>query len=147
MARQEDWQQEMRDAVRQEAWALAGPNRIVKVVPTGRPLAAALKGFICLEKSLLGRTPSGIERLLGLPAGFLQRGCRIYRFKRLPMIQEVEYELTAKYPNGLAFAPAMHNPAYPPGSNAVHQWQLLVDVPVEHLLDLGPAGKYPYLHG
>jgi len=146
MARQDDWQMEMRDAIRREGWSLAGPSRIVKVVPIGRPLAASLKGFVCLEKSLLGKTPSAMEALLGLPTGFLNGGCRIYRFVRLPMAPEVEYELTARHPNGLVFNPAMHDPAFPPGSNAVHQWRLLVDVPVQHLIDLAPTAKYPYLH-
>ena len=147
MPRQDDWQQEMRDAIRLEGWALVGPNRVVKVVPIGRPLAPALKGFVCLEKSLLGKAPSAMEGALGLPSGFLHGGCRVYRFKRLPMTSEVEYELTAKHPAGLAFNPAMHDPAYPAGSNAIHQWRLLVDVPVEHLLDVAPIAKYPYLHG
>jgi hypothetical protein len=147
MARQDNWQQEMRDAVRHEGWALRGPNRVVKVVPLGRPSAGALKGFVCLEKALLGKTPSAMEALLGLPMGFLHGGCRVYRFKRLPMTAEVEYELTARHPAGLAFNPAVHDPAYPAGSHAVHQWRLLVDVPVEHLLDIAPDSKYPYLHG
>jgi len=147
MARQPDWQRDMRDAMRLEAWSIHGPNRIVKVVPLGRPLAATLKGFVCLEKSLLAKTPSALEAVLGLRPGFLGSGCRVYRFKRLPMSTEVEYELTAKHPDGLVFNSAMHDPAYPPGSNAAHQWRLLVDVPVEHLMDLGPTERYPYLHG
>ncbi len=76
----------------------------------------------------------------------MRNGCRIYRFKRLPLSEEVEYELTAKYPDGLVFNPVMHSDKYPPGSNAVHQWRLVAEVPVEHLLDLAPAAKYPYLH-
>ena len=146
MARQHDWHHEMQDAIRHEAWSLIGPRRIVKVVPASRPATDALKGFVCLEKSLLGKAPPAIEIALGLPPGFLRGGCRVFRFKRLPMTTEVEYELSAKYPNGLAFNPAMHDPAFAPGSPSIHQWRLLVDVPVEHLLDLAPFEKYPYLH-
>lgn len=146
MARREDWQTEIRDEMRREAWSLAGPNRVVKVVPISRPLSTSLKGFVCLEKSLLGKTPRAIEALLGLPPGDLNAGCRVYRFLRLPMAPEIEYELTARHPDGLAFNPAMYDPAYGPGSDAVHQWRLLVDVPVQHLLDLAPNARYPYLH-
>jgi hypothetical protein len=144
---QDGWKQEMRDAMRLEAWSLAGPNRIVKVVPASRPMAFALKGFVCLERSLVGKTPVAIEAALGLPAGHLFGGCRVYRFRRLPMSFEVEYELTAEHPNGLAFNPAMHDSAYPRGDGAIHQWRLLADVPVELLIDLPPTSRFPYLHG
>jgi hypothetical protein len=146
MARQEAWEQEMHDALRHEGWALYGPNRIVKVTPIGRPVAQALRGFVCLEKVLFGKTPYGIEGVLGLPPGSLLFGCRVYRFLRLPMTSEVEYELTAKHPDGLAFNPASSNPMYPPGSPAAHQWRLLVDVPVERLLDLPTSSRYSYSH-
>lgn len=146
MSRQADWQQERRDAMRLEGWSLVGPNRIVKVVPAGRPLASNLKGYVCLEKSIVGKTPAAIEAILGLPSGFLAGGCRVYRLRRLPTTLEVEYELTAKHPNGQAFNAAMHDPAYSPGSSAVHQWRLLVDLPVEPLADLSPGTRFPYLH-
>ncbi|NML17382.1 hypothetical protein [Azohydromonas caseinilytica] len=146
MARQSQWQHEMREAVRVDLWSVGGPNRIVKVVPAERPLTATLKGYVCLEKSLLGKTPIAIEAVLGLPHGFLAGGCRVYRFKRLPMTLEIDHELTAHYPDGQAFNPAMHDAKYPPGSNVVHQWRLLVDVPVQHLIDLRPGEKYPYMH-
>jgi hypothetical protein len=146
MSRQADWQQERRDAMRREAWSLFGPNRVVNVVPVGRPSASNLKGYVCLEKSILGKTPTSIEAILGLPLGFLAGGCRVYRLRRLPMTLEVEYELTAKHPNGQAFNAAMHDPAYSPGSSAVHQWRLLVEMPVELLADLSPDARFPYLH-
>lgn len=57
MARREDWQEEVRDALLSEAWSTTGPSRIVKVVPASGPIKNAVHGFICLEKSLLGRTP------------------------------------------------------------------------------------------
>jgi hypothetical protein len=100
-----------------------------------------------LEKSLLGKTPGGIEAALGLPSGSLGVGCRVYRFLRLPTANEVEYELTADHPGGLVFNGAMHDPAYPPGSRALHQWRLLADLPVQPLIDLARSEKYPYLHG
>lgn len=146
MGRQNDWQREMDEAIRREMWSLAGPNRIVKVVPLGRPPALRLKGFVCLEKHLVGKTPAAIEALLGAHTGSLVDGCSVYRFTRLPMSTEVEYELTTYFPDGWAYNPAMHDPNYPPGSKSVHQWRLLVDVPVVHLLNLKKFEKYPYLH-
>lgn len=162
MARSDDWQHEIHEAMRREAWTLDGPNRIIKVVALGRAVATDLRGFICLEKTLLRKTPHQIERVLGLPSGALRAGCRVYRFTRLPMSHEVEYELTALYPDGLAFNPATLEeeraqrranprrprvPIYPPGSSSAHQWKLTVNIPVEHLLDLAPGASYPYLHG
>ena len=64
MARQPDHRGEMREAMRREPWALSGPNRIVKVLPIARPLSAALRGYVCAEKSLLGKTPQRIESAL-----------------------------------------------------------------------------------
>jgi hypothetical protein len=61
-------------------------------------------------------------------------GCRVYRFLKLPLQHEVEYELTAHYRNGLAFNAAMHDPAYGPGSKSIHQWRLLVDAAAEPIL-------------
>ncbi len=83
MARLADREREMRDAMRGEGWSLSGPNRIVKVVPLGRPLAPLLKGYVGLEKSLLGKTPGGIEAALGLPSGSLSGGPRLYFFAQL----------------------------------------------------------------
>lgn len=147
MARDEDWRKDVREAMRHEQWSLRGPTRVVKVMPAHVFCVEGLKGFVGTEQALLGKTPSQIEAALGLKLRSLARGCRVYRFTRLPMPSEVEYELTAKYPDGWAFNPAMHDDRYPPGDATIHQWRLLVDVPVEHLLDLAPGQRYPYLHG
>jgi len=147
MPRSEEWKHELRDARRREAWSLTGPLRIVKVTPRERPLPKQVHGYVCLEKSLLGKTPPEMETLLGLPSGMLAGGCRVFRLKRLPMGHEVDYELTARYPAGLAFNPAMYDLRYAPGSDAVHQWCLRADIPVAPLVSLGPAERYRYLHG
>jgi hypothetical protein len=97
--------------------------RLSNSFPAGFP--SQLHGYITQEKYLLGKLPSEIEAKLGLPSRFLADGCRILRFKRLPMSNEVDYELTAKFPGGQAFNGAMHDPRYLPASNAVHQWCLL----------------------
>lgn len=161
MGRAEDWEDEVRDALRTEDWALTGPRRLIKVVALPHVAAGSLRGFVGLEKVLIGKTPHQIERTLGLPSNVLRSGCRVYRFKRLPMSHEVDYELDARHPDGLAFDPATLDEAraqrrqapakprvkvYPPGAAHVHQWKLLVDLPVAPVLDLLPGERYPYLH-
>lgn len=147
MAKMSDWQRDVHEGVRRESWSLAGPKRIVKVLPLGSA-ACALGGYITVGSSLLGKTPQQIERALGLKNQYLALGARIYRFARLPLIQEYEYELTANYPGGLAFNPAHGNPAYPPGSPHIHQWRIkdhvLIPVDPAHFLDLAPGAKFPY---
>ena len=144
MARPDSWQGEIRDATRREPWALYGPNRVVKVVPLGRPLAAVAAGYVCLEKSLVGKTPQDIETSLGIKFRSLKFGCRIYRLTRLPTITDFDYELTADRPDGLAFNQVMHSGMYPPGDSAIHQWRLRIDIPAAHLADLMPGQKYGY---
>jgi hypothetical protein len=104
MAPMRDWRREAREAVRREMWSLRGPNQIVKVLPAGGTAASTLGGYITLGKFLLNKTPGQIETALGLPAGYLARGARIYRFIRLPQVSEYEYELTAEFPDGLAYS-------------------------------------------
>jgi hypothetical protein len=132
--------------MRREGWTLNGPQRIVKVIPrfTGFPMH--MHGFISQEKYLVGKLPSQIERMLGLPINYLANGCRVFGFKRLPLANEVDYELTARFPNGLAFNPALHDKRYPPASNAVHQWRLLADLPTFHIASLSPSESYHYKH-
>jgi len=84
MARTNDWQGEVRDAVRREMWSLRGPNQIVKVLPAGGAGAPTLGGCITLGRFLLNKIPAQIENALGLPSGYLVNGARIYRFTRLP---------------------------------------------------------------
>jgi hypothetical protein len=153
----EEWKQDIYDGLRRENWSLNGPNRIVKVVPIGWAPTARLHGYVTTEQYLIGKTPNQIRELLGLQPGFLTKGCRVYRISRLPMIGEYEYELTAYYPDGLAFNPAdmeeaRHEfrqnpsariiPGYPPGSRFVQQWRLMADLPAVHLVDLLPGQAY-----
>lgn len=105
-------------------------------------------GYITLAKFLLGRTPPQIESGLGLPLRYLAHGAMIYRFLRLPMAHEYDYELTARYPGGLAYNPAHSNPDYPPGSGGIHQWAIKdgVYLPVDtaNVIELGPTNQFPY---
>ena len=147
MPRMNEWQRDMHEGVRREAWSLTGPNRVVKVVPNTGGAASHLGGYITVGKFLLGKTPQQIENALGLPRGFLSAGARIYKFARLPQVSEYEYELTAQYPDGLAFNPAFSNPAYPPGSRTIHQWRIKpgIHIPVlPAFLDLKPGQQFPY---
>ena len=148
MAPIDEWRREIRDGTRKESWSLRGPNRIVKVVPLGGTTKTSLGGYITVGSALLGKTPRQIELALGLKGGYLTSGARIYRFTRLPMAHEYEYEMTAMFPDGLAFNPAHNNPDYPPGSPKIHQWRIKdgAQIPVDpvNYLDLRPNDKFPY---
>lgn len=148
MARMNDWQREVYDATRRETWTLNGPNQVVKVVKSGGASAATLGGYITVGKFLLNKTPAQIEAALGLPRGYLANGARIYRFTRLPQVSEYDYELTAKFPDGLAYNPAYSDPSYPPGSHSIHQWKIKsgVQIPVDsaRFLELKPGQIFPY---
>lgn len=148
MSRMEDWQREAHEAVRREMWSLTGPTQIVKVLPAGGTAASMLGGYITLGKFLLNKTPAQIETALGLPPGYLAWGARIYHFARLPQASEYEYELTAEFPDGLAYNPAYSNPSYPPGSRTILQWKIKpgVQIPVDssNFLELQPGQVFPY---
>jgi hypothetical protein len=148
MARVQDWQREVRDGLRRENWSLKGPNRIVKVLPLSAGTPSGLGGYITTGSSLLGKTPEQIQHALGLKARYLANGATIYRFTRLPLTHEYEYELTAYYPDGLAFNPAHGDESYPPGSRKIHQWRIKdgVRIPVDsnNVLELHSGEKFPY---
>jgi hypothetical protein len=120
----------------------------VKVLPRHADFASRLGGYITVGSSLVGKTPEQIERDLGLKAWYLANGATIYRFTRLPLTHEYEYELTAFYPGGLAFNPAHGDESYPPGSRMIHQWRIKdgVRIPVDsnNALVLYPGRKFPY---
>jgi hypothetical protein len=146
MPRMNDWEREVHEAKRRETWALRGPNQIVKVLPgVGN---SALGGFITLGRYLLGKTPQQIEIALGLPLGSLAKGARIYRFTRLPLMGEYEYELTAFHPDGLAYVEGHSNPDYLPGDRTIHQWRIKpgITIPVDTInaLNLKPGQQFPY---
>jgi hypothetical protein len=138
---------ERNEGLRKENWSLRGPNQILKVLPYGSA-ATALSGYITVGMSLLGKTPQQIEQALGLKARYLANGAKVYRFTRLPMVHEYEYELTAFHPGGLAFNPAHSDPRYPPGSSKVQQWRIkdnvLIPVDSKNFLDLKFGQRFPY---
>lgn len=140
---QENHQSEIQHAMRREGWSLTGPNRIVKITALDAPMLTSVSGYVCLEKVLVGKTPSQIESMLGAKINTFIGGIRIFRLTRLPLRAEVEYELTTKFPDGLAYNPAMHDSDYPPGSPAIHQWRLLVNIPAQVILELKPNQTYP----
>jgi hypothetical protein len=143
-----EWERDLHEGTRRENWSLRGPMRIVKVLPGIATPAAVLGGYITQGKFLVGKTPDEIEAALGLPADFLKAGATIYSFKRVPLTSEYEYELTAKYPDGLAWNPAHFDERYRPGHPAIHQWRIKpgILIPVEQsgFLTLSPGRKFPY---
>lgn len=121
--KKQGWKDEIRTSLLKEDWALSGPKRPVKVIAFDRMLNPPLiRGYFTLAKFLFGRMPREIEQILGLKADTLKSGAFVYDFSRLPQISEYEYDLTARYPGGLALTPG--NSEYPEGDDKVHQWQL-----------------------
>ena len=158
MARATEWEKEIAEARRVEQWSLVWPRRIVKAVPLERPVVSRVRGYVTIEKYILGRTPRQLEDDLGLPPGLFAKGCRVYWLTRLPRAEEVSYELTAQYPGGLAFDEwgalnevllrqqnPGHNakPIYAPGRSTIHQWELLAELPVQVAATLPPNIPYP----
>jgi hypothetical protein len=128
-------------------WSLRGPNQIVKVIPGDMTVAHTLGGYITLGKYLINKTPTQIEKDLGLKHGYLIHGAKIYRFTRLPQISEYEYDLTANFPGGLAYYAGSSSDPYPAGSRIIHQWRIRtgVHIPVDsgNFLDLMPGQLFP----
>src|SRR5215510_14596755 len=148
MARKQDWEREIHDGLRREPWSLTGPDTVVKVIGDPAASATALGGYITVGRYLVGKTPAQLEFALGLPSGHLARGCSIFRFRRLPLASEYDYELTAEYPGGLAYNPVHFDPRYMPGAPYIHQWCIKpnVSIPVDptNVLRLHPGQLFPY---
>lgn len=145
--RQQDWHNEIRDAMRREDWSLRGPNQPVKVLPF-RANVSYVSGYFTLGKHLIGKTPHQMQVAMGLRPESLITGARVCRFSRLPLSHEVDYELTTAYPDGVVFNPSMSNPDYLPGDPTIHQWQLKrhvrINVRPDDTIDLRPGQPLPY---
>lgn len=150
-----DWEKEIDLALRKEGWSLIGPNRLVKVVrllPVGAEnmsmtdALGGVGGYVTQAKFLAGLTCSEIEEALGLERGSLTFGAVIHTLARLPAPTEYTYELTAEYPDGMVYNPAMSNEDYPPGSRTIHQWVIRDDVAIpvcpERLVRLEPGRRF-----
>jgi hypothetical protein len=78
----------------------------------------------------------------------LNEGADIYKFRRLPLLDEYEYELTAYYPNGFFYNPPISGAEeYQPGSRKIHQWRIREGkaIPVEKsYLHLDPGQMFSY---
>lgn len=142
-----EWQVEIDEAVRRENWALAGPNRVIKIVPLSRAPTQVAGGYITVVKFVEGKDPQRIERDLGLPRTFLSSGVRAYGLARLPLAHEYEYDLTAKFPGGLHFNPAHSDPNYQPGAAQIHQWKIregiVLPVDARQTIEVRPGQLFP----
>ena len=148
MARINEWEKEIEDALRTEHWSLTGPKQIVKVLAGLNRSELEIGGYITVGSSILGLPPSRLAAALGLPASDFVHGATVYKLARLPNITEYEYELTANYPGGLAYNPALHDPKYQPGSAKIHQWRIkrgiLIPVRPGSRLELSPGKSVTY---
>lgn len=142
-----DWQLDIDQALKRDQWALAGPNRVIKIVPLARATITSIGGYITLVKYVVGKSPQKIEKDLGLPTGHLSSGLRAYALIRLPLSSEYEHELTTKFPGGLHYNPAHFDPRYGPGAAHIHQWRIRdgVKLPVDmqRTIDVPPSTLFP----
>jgi hypothetical protein len=143
---EEDWRLERQLALSKEGWTDTGPKRVVKVVRPGTVLTEA-RGFILIGLSIVGQTPMGIGYAAGLPTRHYVDEAWIYKLTRKPAESELQFELTAKCPDGVAYQEGWSSPDYPPGDDTLHQWTIRkghsISVLPDHL-DLKPGQKFPY---
>jgi len=137
-------EREIRDALRLEPFFAPGVNPLIKVLEIGKgfPSARGVEGYVTLERYIVGLRPNEIEGVLGMEGKSLSQGCRVFRLSRRPGPSQVAYELTTKYPDGLAYTTSS-DPKYPASSvGYVHQWRLLTKIPVVFLTHLSPDEPY-----
>jgi hypothetical protein len=143
---EDDWRLERLDALRKEIFTETGPRRAIKVVKPGTILTEA-RGYIMLGISIVGSTPMEIANDAGLRKDDFVLGARVYKLARVPQISEIEYDLTAESPAGLAYVEGMSNPDFPPGAKWLQQWKIREGCSIRILpgyLDLGPGDRLPY---
>jgi preprotein translocase subunit Sss1 len=125
-----------------------GAYNLLKVTDRKGPLRSEVRGYITLLPALVDKTPLQIEIVLGLRAGDLAEGARIYRLLRLPERDEFLPRGYTTLVDGLALPQGAKTDAagYRPGHGA---WQvtLLEPVPVTLIADLKPDQAFsPGLH-
>lgn len=124
MAHKPQWKADIEEMMGHERWALTGPLSLVKVTPAEAPVATTQGGYFTTACFIGGLTPPLIEERLGFQPNTFPKGMRIYTFARLPGVSEYTYELTTKFPDGLAYIEGRSDPRYPPGRGVAHQWCL-----------------------
>ena len=140
---QAEVQREIQDALRLEPFFQGGNSRLVKVLSIRDGIPKTVRGFVTQERFILGLTPREIEQALGLKVDSLLLGCRVFKLAKPPGPSQVVYELTTKYPDGLACT-VMSDRAYPPSDKLyIHQWRLLAEMPAILLQQL--AVNTPYI--
>jgi hypothetical protein len=143
---EDSWEDQRRLGLRRENWADTGPRRLIKVVKPATILSEA-RGYIMVGISIVGLTPKEIAVAAGLPPADYVDGAWIYKLGRKPSESEVEYDLTAKYPAGLAYREGLDDPNYLPGDETNHQWRIRDGLSIRVLpdfLDLKPGQVLPY---
>ena len=140
-------------------WNLNGRTRLVKVMSVSSEKFAfgqrggAISGYVTEERYLWGMNNHQIERFLGLRPHELRMMARIHILSRLPKPEEVEFKLSAAFPDGMAYDDDQHAKvmaarqayfegehsysrsltpiidAYPTGSDMVPQWRLTTPIP------------------
>ena len=146
MARKPQWRADIEEMIGHERWALTGRLSLVKVTPAEAPAATTQGNYFTTAGFIGDLTPPLIEERLGFKSNTFSRGMRIYTLARLPIASEYTYELTTKFPDGLAYIEGRSDPRYPPGKGVAHQWCLrpgvrIAVVPARTVL-IAPSERY-----
>lgn len=118
--------------------APTGPNSLVKLVPAHYTPGGAVKGYVTLEKFVVGRTPAQLAELMGVTG--LKDGVMVYRIDP-KNVKPSDMQLRGYTQSPGGKSPDQHTATalfdYPVGKGAP-QWDLPTDVPAKVV---GGAGK------
>jgi Domain of unknown function (DUF4157) len=103
-----------------ESWEKGSGNQLVKVISAERESTATITGYVTELKFVEGRTPSELEKILGLPEGELDKGAIIKRLDQLPNEKQFDLRGYTHRPEGRAYVTGAK---YPPGLGAP-QWKI-----------------------
>ena len=130
-------------------WTSGGMNALVKVAPAGmKPDGERSAGYCTTIKYLLGRTPSEMERDVGLRVGTkLKNGAEIFLVRPIPTSDQFELRGYTQLPDGYSTSEPDYkaHPDYPPGSG-VPQWDLhkYKQDQLKHLASVKPGEKFTF---
>ena len=100
------------------------PVKVVCVDPANPDQTfATIQGYFTDAKSIEGKPPAEMERILGMPAGHYAHGVRVCRPTALPAKEEFELRGLSQQPQGKMYE---EGGEYPPGLG-VPQWEIVVE--------------------
>jgi hypothetical protein len=122
-------------------WQQSPLNKPVKLTSFSREPTMWGEGYITCHKFIIGRSLTEAERILGLRPGELSSGAYLYKFLRLPTIEEFDTRGYTQTPGGL---PWQEGGAYPVGAGAA-QWEIRRNtfIPTRLVAAIEPGQRIP----